>query len=390
MKNHLVALTISTLLISGWTDKQETPQTVFAKVKNNYDKHSSIVYKINYKVKNLDSDDTLQLNANCKLIRNTADPLFNGYIWFLTADSAERYYDLAHIYLLDHKKKKITNYDVDENQGNIITGNIAGNVIKINFLNTSKLLSDVEDTANEVTLLSDNNHFIVTVKYADGDFSERVRKTWIKKDDFVVDKITYQLKFQGQYQYNEWNLSDIEFDRVSNADIDKSIKSYRKSYISQQFKALTEKDYAPLQVGTVAPNFTGANFQNGKEMSLSDYLGQYVVLEFSYMSCAPCVQAIPHLVQIQNEYGTKNVAVLTINSIDNNEKGKKRLPGFITKNSVNYPVILTTRRTDSLYNAKIYPTLYVIDKKGKIIYSHLGFSEALGSALKTILDGQQK
>lgn len=98
------------------------------------------------------------------------------------------------------------------------------------------------------------------------------------------------------------------------------------------------------------------------------------------------LKAIPYLVQIQNEYKNKNVVVLAINSKDTDVNGKKRLPDFISKNSINYPVILTTYKTDSLYNVKAYPTLYAIDRKGEIIYSHLGFIDGLDDSLKTIIN----
>jgi len=361
------------------------------KVKDNYDKRSSVTYKINYRHKFFDEDDTLQWDATCKLIRETTDTLFGGQIWFLTTDGFERYYDLSNIYLIDHSKKKITEYRAHEHQTFIITGNTAGSVIKINFLRTDKLLSDLKDTANKATLSADSEHFIVTIKYADkDDISEMERNLWIRKDYFVIDKLTFKVKFQGDYQYSEWNLSEIEFDKISTTDLEKSVNSYNKSYTVEQYVPLSEKDYATLPAGISAPYFRGTNFQNGNEISLNDYKGKFVILDFFYMSCMPCIKAIPHLVKLQNEYGNKNVVVLAVDSKDREEKSKKRLYEFITKNSVNYPIILTTYKTDSLYNVKAYPTLYAIDKKGKIVYSQIGFSEELGDTLKKIIDRQMK
>lgn len=102
----------------------------------------------------------------------------------------------------------------------------------------------------------------------------------------------------------------------------------------------------------------------------------------------PCVKAITHLIQIQKEYGNKNVVVLAINSKDCNEKSKKRLPAFIDKNLINYPEILTSYKTDSTYIVKVYPTLCAIDKRGKVIFSQLGYSARLADTLKILINRQ--
>lgn len=60
MRQFLTTFTTAILLLAGCSDKQETAQTVLTKVKDNYYKHSSIVYNINYKQKFFDGDDTLQ------------------------------------------------------------------------------------------------------------------------------------------------------------------------------------------------------------------------------------------------------------------------------------------------------------------------------------------
>lgn len=236
MRQFLTTFTTAILLLAGCSDKQETAQTVLTKVKDNYYKHSSIVYNINYKQKFFDGDDTLQQNGTCKLVRETTDTLFGEYICFLTSDSIERYYDLTNIYFIDHSKKQITEYKAHENQTDVITRNTAGSIIKTNFIYTDKLLSDFKDTTAKTTLLSDNNHFIVTIKYAnEKPFSEMERNVWIRKNDFVIEKITYKVKFQGNYQVNEWNLSDIEFDNIKIDELDKSIKNLSQSYKVEQY-----------------------------------------------------------------------------------------------------------------------------------------------------------
>jgi thiol-disulfide isomerase/thioredoxin len=376
---------------SSFIEPIETPQEILRLVKNNYDKHSSISYKITYRQKFFDRDDTAQWVANCELIRENNDSIFGGRIWFFTSDSFETYYDLNQIYDIDHSKKDMMIFNAHEDQTGPISSNTAGNVIKSGFLKTGKLLAQSWDTSNNVTMITEENHFVITIQFpSNKDFTEKRLTAWINKKAFTIDKMNYQVKHKGDYQYNEWNISEISFDNVSIDKLDKSIAQYKKSYTTKQYVPPSDEDYLTLPNGSTAPLFSGTNFQTGKSISLNDYKGKTVLLDFSYMACGFCVETIPHMIQLQKDYENKNVIVLAVNSKDNNDKNIKRLPGFIEKHSINYPIILSNRSNDSLYNVKAYPTFYIIDKKGKIVYSNLGFSEQRVDSLKSVIEKQIK
>jgi thiol-disulfide isomerase/thioredoxin len=110
-----------------------------------------------------------------------------------------------------------------------------------------------------------------------------------------------------------------------------------------------------------------------------------ILLDFSYMSCAPCVEAIPHLLELKKDFEHKNLVVLALNSNDNRESHLQRMPGFIAKHAITYPMVMTNRTVDSLYKTKVYPTFYLIDKQGKIIHSNLGFSTRAADTLRAII-----
>jgi thiol-disulfide isomerase/thioredoxin len=380
------------LLIAACNKEKESALSVLEKVKKNYDSHSSLSYKILYRQKYFSGNDTAVVRASCKLLRVPSDTLFEGRIWFSTEDSVEKYYDLKTIFVAEHSNKKITTYKAHDQQDFAITGNTTGSVIRVNFTNTEHMISDVKDSLNSVRLFPDSipDHFIVSVNYPDEDsFSHMEKNIWIRKDDFVIDKMTYTVQYQGEWQYNEWNLSDLRFDDVNAEELDNSMKALLADYQITEYQAPSEKDFALLENGSVAPAFSGINFESGKPVSLFNYQNKIVILDFSYMSCMPCIKAIPHLTEISKQFGDK-VVVLAMNSKDGDENGKQRLPDFITKNKMNYPVILTDKKTDSLYNVKAYPTLYLLDRKGKILFSQIGFTENIGDTLKTMIRAQLK
>jgi thiol-disulfide isomerase/thioredoxin len=102
------------------------------------------------------------------------------------------------------------------------------------------------------------------------------------------------------------------------------------------------------------------------------------------MACFPCIKAIPYLNSFQEKY-KDDLIVLGINSTDINKKQRDKLPQFIENNAMNYSTILTTRKTDSLYNVLAYPTLYLLDREGKVIYSDLRFSEEHMDSLDIVI-----
>ncbi len=381
-----LSLTLFSLLLSGYKAKKETPQEVLLWVKNKYDKHNSISYSILYRQKFFSGNDTMQWKADCQLIRNTKDSILGGTIWFKTSDSIENYYNLNQVFSINHPKKHIDVFNAHENQTGPITGNIAGNVIRVNFLKPGKILSAALDTNNQVTMITEKTYYLITINYAkNSDFSDKQMMLWVNKKSAVIEKIKYHVKYQEEIQYNEWNLTNIRFDKSSTTQLDKSLNQYLKAYSYKLYIPPSEKDFELLPNGSVAPSFTGKHFQDNQTVSLDQFKGKMILLDFSYMSCAPCVEAIPHLIELKKDFEHKNLVVLALNSNDNRESHLQRMPGFIAKHAITYPMVMTNRTVDSLYQTKVYPTFYLIDKQGKIIHSNLGFSTRAADTLRAII-----
>jgi len=70
-----------------------------------------------------------------------------------------------------------------------------------------------------------------------------------------------------------------------------------------------------LAQGKAAPVFTYSDI-NGKEYSLSDFLGKYVYVDVWATWCAPCKREIPYLKEIIEEFKDKNIVFMSV-SVDN-------------------------------------------------------------------------
>jgi peroxiredoxin len=123
------------------------------------------------------------------------------------------------------------------------------------------------------------------------------------------------------------------------------------------------------EAGNKAPAFTLKSFE-GKEVSLSDYKGKIVVLEWFNDEC-PYVkyhyETVTTMVGLANKYKAKNVVWLAINST-NHTTGKQNKE-FVTKYNLPYAILDDRPGTvGRAYGATNTPHMFVIDKKGNIAY----------------------
>ncbi len=217
-------------------------------------------------------------------------------------------------------------------------------------------------------------------------FTEWQDNYYIRKKDYIPIKITSQLKFLGNYSLDEWEVSNFQFDKLIQSNLEnyfqnKTKYSYFKNYVQSESPTL-------LDTGIFAPIFSGTDFLINEIKSLTDYRGKIVILDFFYTACYACGLACPYLVEIQKEYEDKDVIILGIDSYDNeNQKYQSRLKDYISKFSINYPILMTKmKEVDDIYHISGYPTLYVIDKNGIIRHVHEGFTVNMKDELKKVLD----
>ncbi len=116
------------------------------------------------------------------------------------------------------------------------------------------------------------------------------------------------------------------------------------------------------QVGKQAPDFQLLNLE-GQPVSLSDFQGKPVLLNFWATWCGPCRQEMPLIQGIFEEYSDAELVILAIDigetpSVVNN---------FIERSNFSFPVLLDTDQDVALeYNIRAIPTTFFIDKDGII------------------------
>jgi cytochrome c biogenesis protein CcmG/thiol:disulfide interchange protein DsbE len=122
-----------------------------------------------------------------------------------------------------------------------------------------------------------------------------------------------------------------------------------------------------LEAGQSAPDFTLADM-DGKRVSLSEFNGKVIIINFFANWCPPCRMEIPDFITLQRMYGPKNFTVIGI-SLVNAQDTKK----FADEMGINYPLLIDNDAVSEMYGPiRSIPTTYVIGKDSKIARVYVG------------------
>ncbi len=133
-----------------------------------------------------------------------------------------------------------------------------------------------------------------------------------------------------------------------------------------------------------APDWTLPGL-DGKPVSLAQFRGKVVVLNFWATWCGPCRAETPGFVAVQKDYAAKGVTVVGI-SMDGDAAP---VVPFVKGQGITYPIVLGTNKVASLYQAQGLPTTWIVDKDGNVYARHLGAvpAETLRAELDALLRG---
>jgi thiol-disulfide isomerase/thioredoxin len=137
----------------------------------------------------------------------------------------------------------------------------------------------------------------------------------------------------------------------------------------------------------VAPSFSLPALVGGGPVALDDYKGQVVYLGFWASWCIPCRQEMPYLAQLRDRHEGEGFEVLAINV----DEDPALAQAFVEKYGMDFPVLRDTDRSVSrLYRVPGYPTHYIVDRRGRIRFSGIGFdlndARAVSQEVATLLD----
>ena len=140
-----------------------------------------------------------------------------------------------------------------------------------------------------------------------------------------------------------------------------------------------------IKEGDPAPMFSGLTIDNQK-IDFAQLKGKkVVVLDFWSIYCASCIEEMPGLIEIHNEFKDKGLMMIGVNL---DSFGTHRVVKFMQgmENKITFPVIIDkTRQVATSFNAMVLPTTLLIDASGKIRFYHVGYKPGDEKKLREIV-----
>ena len=205
---------------------------------------------------------------------------------------------------------------------------------------------------------------------------------WIKKEDMIP--IQYSIGFDlvmandTMYQYEKIVLNKYEINNLKDENI-LTLNSLPTHYKMKDYVPYKSPDL--LKKNTIAPNWELLSLTDEK-ISLESLQGQLVLIDFFYKACYPCMQALHLLQALSEKYKSKGLRVIGIDPYDNKDDD---IASFLSKRGVTYTVLLGGKDVAEDYHVSGYPTMYLIDKTGKIIFIQEGYGKEVDDVLDEII-----
>lgn len=151
--------------------------------------------------------------------------------------------------------------------------------------------------------------------------------------------------------------------------------------------AVPATSFAIAQKGKQAPPIRVVT-TSGQKVSLANYKGYVLVMEFFATWCEGCKESLPHLINYNKQYGKQGLQILGLNpgvrgdSVD-------VVRQFMKEKQINFPVALVDDDLLLDYGISPIPAIFIIDRKGILVQKFLGFNsdiqKEMESTIKSLL-----
>ncbi len=167
---------------------------------------------------------------------------------------------------------------------------------------------------------------------------------------------------------------EMPIEKIKSAETESSFASV----VADETAAPTTEDVLiSAKKAAAAPAFAEGKWINSEPLSLDKLRGQVVLVDFWTYGCYNCINTLPALKSYNSKYGGKGFTVVGVETPETEgEKKFDNLTSAVKKREITYPVVTDYEsKTWEAYNVNAWPTIIILDKQGRIRYTHVGEGE---------------
>jgi thiol-disulfide isomerase/thioredoxin len=168
----------------------------------------------------------------------------------------------------------------------------------------------------------------------------------------IKSKTPVYLRSKMYFQGSDYALSTVGFSNL----IDKrySIEKLSIESVPEYYQWGIRQ--TKLALNTKGPNFNLPN-TNGDSFELSTLIGRYVIVQFGWIGCGPCVKSIPLLNQIEEKYASIGLEVIGVNL---NCGSQEKVRSYQERHNINYSFLWS--HNDSMLMRRLNSTVLRLNK----------------------------
>ena len=125
-----------------------------------------------------------------------------------------------------------------------------------------------------------------------------------------------------------------------------------------------------VELGTPI-NFTLKD-QFNKTYTLDDYIGKTIVLHFYAIDCFSCLDELPNIEKIYNDYNQNKDDVIILSIANTSRNPKKDIIDFLKENNYTFISLMAKNKLFNKYYVTTYPNTYIINSDGNIAFTSFG------------------
>jgi len=203
------------------------------------------------------------------------------------------------------------------------------------------------------------------------EMSSGVQKVWVDKVSKLSLKQTMTATMEGGPLTAPAQMNQAV--TITSQKLDATVPDSAFTFTPPEGSKLVAEFKGPVKANADLTGQMAADFKlksvAGKEISLQDLKGNFVLLDFWATWCGPCRHDLPAVEKLHQEFRSKGLVVLGVNGGEDSETVSQ----FLRTSKLSYPVLLTSDNdVMQSYSVTAFPTVVLLDADGKIVFYHVG------------------